>query len=140
MNTLAINAYAKNEIDEAVSGASPHQLIIMLYEGAIRFISQAKGHIEAKRVGQKGECISKALGIIDLGLRAALDKSGGGEIAQNLDNLYIYMGNALLYANLEDDIARLEEVSKLLKDLKSAWEAIGKRAPIVALTEVQVKV
>ena len=62
--------------------------------------------------------------IIDEGLKASLDKSAGGELAQNLSSLYDYMSQRLLIANLKNDVAALDEVSNLLTELKGAWEAI----------------
>jgi flagellar protein FliS len=73
----------------------------------------------------KGKSISKAIAIIDNGLRASLDKRIGGEIALNLDSLYEYMSRQLLLANLNNDEAKITEVQNLLRDLKGAWEAIS---------------
>ena len=74
----------------------------------------------------KGKAISKAITIINDGLRASLDLKVGGPLAQNLYALYEYMGNRLLFANLKNDVAALDEVKHLLANLKEAWEAIGK--------------
>jgi flagellar protein FliS len=72
----------------------------------------------------KGASISKAITIIDEGLKACLDKSAGGELAQNLSSLYDYMNQRLLIANLKNDTGILDEVSQLLTELKGAWESI----------------
>src|SRR5690606_16339292 len=90
---------------------------------------------------EKGKAISKAINIIDNGLRASLDKSTGGEIALNLDSLYEYMGNRLLLANLKNDAAILQEVQTLLLDIKSSWESIAPQqqeapAPIAPPTQI----
>ena len=116
--------------DEAagVAAASPHKLIVMLYDGALVSILSAITNIKAGNVAAKGAAISKAINIVDNGLRAALDKKVGGEIAQNLDALYEYTSARLLKANLENDPAILEEVHTLLADLRDAWNAIAPQA------------
>ncbi len=103
--------------------ASPHQLIAMLYDGALEKIAIAKGAIERADIELKGLKIGRAIAIID-GLRASLDKDSGGEIAENLDGLYSYMQSRLFEANLTNDLTVLTEVSGLLGDVRSAWIAI----------------
>jgi flagellar protein FliS len=89
-------------------------------------VTTALGHMRAKNIAAKGQAISKAIMIIDSGLRASLDKKVGGQIAASLDSLYEYMSNRLLIANLKNQPEILEEVHRLLSDLKSAWVEIGK--------------
>ncbi len=120
-----VNAYAKVGIETGVAAASPHKLIVMLYEGALVAISMALHHMKTGNIPAKGQSISKAMLIIDSGLRASLDKKAGGEIAESLDSLYEYMGNRLLQANLKNQPEILEEVHRLLSELKGAWDAIG---------------
>ena len=124
MNTNAINAYAKVEMDSAALGADPHKLILMLYQGALLAISSAKNQILRKEIAAKGKSISHAILIIDAGLKCSLDKNAGGELAQSLSALYDYMCQRLLIANLKNDTAALDEVSHLLGELKGAWEEI----------------
>ena len=119
------NAYAKVGIETGVSAASPHKLIVMLFEGAMVAVSAALQHMKTGNIPSKGQSISKAIMIIDGGLRASLDKKVGGDIAENLDALYAYMSQRLMMANLKNQPEILEEVHTLLKDLKSAWDAIG---------------
>jgi len=123
-STTAINTYAKVGIDSGTAAADPHKLIMLLYQGALLAISTAKNQILRKDIAAKGKSISHAILIIDEGLKASLNKNVGGELAENLSNLYEYMGQLLLLANLKDDIAALDEVSGLLNELKSAWEEI----------------
>jgi flagellar secretion chaperone FliS len=134
------NAYAKVGVETGVSAASPHKLIVMLFEGAIVAVSTAVQHMKAGNIPGKGQSISKAILIIDSGLRASLDKKGGGEIAMNLDSLYEYMSNRLLEANLKNQPELLEEVHRLLKDLSAAWDAIGDIAPAPVVEQPQVPV
>jgi flagellar protein FliS len=110
--------------DIAVETASPHKLISMLYEGAILAIVKAKAYMQNGEIAAKGESISRAMAIINLGLLASLDTSVGGELAQNLQMLYEYMSRTLLEANIENNPSKLDEVSGLLRDLKGAWDAI----------------
>ncbi|MBC3917349.1 flagellar export chaperone FliS [Undibacterium sp. CY18W] len=119
------NAYAKVGIETGVVAASPHKLIVMLFEGAIVAISNASQHLSNGEIASKGQSISKAIAIIENGLRASLDKKAGGEIANNLDALYEYMTARLIKANLENNDGMLSEVRNLLKDLKTSWEAIA---------------
>lgn len=120
-----VNAYAKVGIETGVTSASPHKLIVMLFDGALVSLSGAMNHMKSGNIAEKGAAISKTIMIIDSGLRAALDKKAGGEIAEGLDALYEYMGSRLLQANLKNDITILEEVQRLLNELRSAWNAIG---------------
>lgn len=118
------NAYAKVGIETGVIAASPHKLIVMLFDGAIVAISNAVQFMQQGDIGAKGHSISKAISIIENGLRASLDKKVGGEIAASLDALYEYMTARLLQANIENSETMLMEVQGLLRDLKISWESI----------------
>lgn len=120
----ALNAYGQNSLDAAVSAASPHKLVVLLYEGAIKAISLAKIHMENGATAERGAAISKAIAIIEEGLRLSLDKEKGGELAENLDALYDYMARQLLEANIHNKLEPLDVVLKLLVDIKEAWEGI----------------
>ena len=119
------NAYAKVGLETGVVAASPHKLIVMLFEGAIVAINNAKTHMKAGQFEDKGKAITKAVLIVDEGMRASLDKKAGGDIAANLDALYAYIIQCLMRANLRNDQALLDESLTLLTDLKTAWDAIG---------------
>lgn len=120
-----VNAYAKVGLETGVTAASPHKLIVMLYDGAIVAILNGLTHMKAGNIEEKGKAISKAIQIIDNGLRASLDKQVGGSIAQNLDALYEYMSNRLLTGNIQNQPEALEEVRGLLADLRDTWNQIG---------------
>jgi flagellar protein FliS len=122
--TAAIRSYQKVGIESAVTAADPHKLISMLYQGALLAVANARNGILRKDISSKGAAISKAIAIIDGGLNASLDKKVGGELAENLSSLYDYMGSRLLTANIKNDVAALDEVARLLTDLKSAWDSI----------------
>lgn len=119
------NAYAKVGMETGVVAASPHKLIVMLFDGALVALNTALNGMRSGNIGEKGKSISKAIMIIDSGLRAALDKKAGGEIAEGLDALYEYMSARLLTANINNDAGIIEEVQRLLTELRDAWNAIA---------------
>ncbi len=119
----ALKQYQQVNAQSSVDDADPHRLIVMLMEGALDKIALAKGFIERNEVAKKGEHISWAISIID-GLRLSLDKEAGKELAQNLDDLYDYMGRRLVQANIKNDTTILDEVISLLLEIKGAWHAI----------------
>jgi flagellar protein FliS len=128
------NAYAKVGIETGVVSASPHKLTAMLFDGATMAVVSAMQQMKSGNIPAKGQAISKAILLIDSGLRASLDKKLGGEIAENLDALYEYMSHQLLLANLHNQPERLEEVHGLLSDLKATWDAIGVSANAISAT------
>jgi flagellar protein FliS len=115
--------YRAQGLKEVVDNASPHALIKMMMEGALDRIASAKGFMERGSIPEKGKQIGWAISIID-GLRVSLDKSAGGELAENLERLYDYMMNRLLDANIKNEPAYLDEVAGLLREVKGAWDAI----------------
>ena len=130
----AMAAYRTVGVESLASTADPHQLVLMLFNGARAAVAAAKGHMERREIAPKGETISKAISIIDGGLKASLDLNVGGEMAQNLWDLYVYMGQRLLQANIKNDGKALDEVALLLEQLGGAWESIaGKAAPVAAV-------
>ncbi|GIZ52694.1 flagellar export chaperone FliS [Noviherbaspirillum aridicola] len=127
-NRMGASAYANVGVETGVAAASPHKLVVMLFDGAMVAIASAIQHMQAGNIPAKGQAISKAITIIDSGLRASLDKKVGGEIALNLDALYEYMSDRLVIANIKNQPQILEEVHQLLKGLKDAWESINPEA------------
>lgn len=125
MNAMtAMRQYQSVNTQAQAVDASPHRLIQMLMEGGLTRIAQARGAMERQQTAMKGELIGKAIGIIG-GLRAGLNLEAGGEVAANLDSLYEYMANRLLEANVQNDMAPLDEVAGLLRNVKSGWDVIG---------------
>lgn len=122
------NAYAQVGVETGVAAADPHKLIGMLYEGLLQTVAQAREAMETKQIARKGEAISKAIRILEEGLRGSLDRERGGQLAQQLDGLYEYMIMRLLSANLKSDTAALNEVSGLVADLRDAWQAMPQDA------------
>lgn len=120
---LGLKQYQKVGLNSALAHATPHQQVLMLMNGALERIATAKGAIERKDPELKGTSISKAISIIG-GLQASLSNTEANEIAQNLDNLYIYMADQLVQANIQSSQDKLNEVTTLLLDIKSSWENI----------------
>src|SRR3954470_24957744 len=113
----AARAYSNVGLETAVGSADPLGLVLMLYEGAIMAINKAQAALAERNLRVKGESISKAIQIIEEGLRASLDRKAGGDIARQLDSLYEYMCQKLLMASMANDTAPMAEIVKLLSDL-----------------------
>lgn len=128
MNTYASQAYKAVSVNTTVDGATPHKLILMLYDGLLRHLRLAKAYMQKGDLAAKATSLSKAISIIDQGLRASLDEEKGGEIAKHLRMLYDYSERQLVHANARNDIATLDEVINLLEPLRAAWHGIGTEA------------
>ncbi|WP_144143667.1 flagellar export chaperone FliS [Paraburkholderia sp. BCC1884] len=128
------NAYARVGVETGVMGASPHRLIVMLYQGARQAIAQARMHLQMGNVPARGEAIGKAIQIVESGLQQSLNLEAGGEIAERLNALYSYMSRRLLEANIKQSEAMLVEVDGLLSTLEEAWIGI---APEIARMAAQ---
>lgn len=125
MNAFAaMKQYKQVSVHSSIMDASPHRLIQMLMEGALERIAQAKGNMMVKNIAAKGENIGKAIEIIG-GLQSSLNKEAGGELAENLGNLYDYMVRRLFDANIRNDAAILDEVTGLMVEIKSGWDNIS---------------
>jgi len=122
------SSYAQIGLQSAAMSASPHQLITMLFDGAKTAIAMARHHMANKEIAAKGKAISKAINIVDNGLKASLDTDtsdkAGAELVGNLSALYDYIAQRLLYANLRNDPALLDEADRLLDNISSAWREI----------------
>ena len=117
----AAHAYMQTQ----VTTTTPGHLVVMLYDGAITFLEQAKQEIEIRNYAKKGILISQALDIISE-LDGSLNTDKGGEIAQNLHKLYMYCSTRLLQANLKMDITLIDEVIGILSSFRSAFSEISK--------------
>jgi len=119
MKQHSINQYKRTEVTTADQG----KLILMMYDGAIKFVEIAKNKLRENDMAGKGIYISKAQGIISE-LMASLNMEGGGEIALSLEKLYAFMNRQLRIANVNKDIKPLDIVLKILKELRDAWGRI----------------
>jgi flagellar protein FliS len=122
------SSYAQIGLQSSAMSASPHQLITMLFDGAKTAIAMARHHMANNEIAAKGKAISKAINIVDNGLKASLDTDtsdkAGAELVGNLSALYNYIAQRLLYANLRNDPALLDEADRLLDNISSAWREI----------------
>jgi flagellar protein FliS len=135
----AIDAYAQVGVETGVASADPHRLILMLFDGSLAAISGARLAMSRADIAAKGAAISKAIAIIDGGLKASLDVKAGGALAERLSELYDYMLRRLLAANLRNDAVILDEVAHLLDELRGAWAQIGRSTAAPASAEAQAK-
>ena len=119
-----MNGYTNQYLANTVLSASPEQLLLMLYDGAGRFLAQAIQAIEDGRIEQRTNCINKASAIV-AEFAATLDRSQAPALADDLTALYAYMLQRMMQANLKNDAEPLVEVKGLLADLRATWaEAI----------------
>lgn len=119
MNNAAAQ-YKRINNEGAIEGASPHNLILMLMNGGLERLVQARSAMERGDTALKGSLIGKAISIIS-GLQASLERDQAPDLVDNLERLYDYMQRRLLEANLKNDPAMLDEVNDLLRTVKSAW-------------------
>jgi len=123
----ALKQYATVSKRTGIEDATPHQLIMMLYDGALESLMTATGCIERKDFAGKGVALGKAITIIG-GLQGFLDLEKGGDVAKNLDRLYDYMGVRLYDATMKNDVTIVNEVVGLLKTVREGWEGIKDEA------------
>jgi flagellar protein FliS len=128
----AAASYRTLDVQTMVDGADPHRLVEMLYDGAVVQVAKARFALTRQDVVAKGEATTRAIRIIDEGLKAALD-ARAGDVARNLDALYDYMTRTLVNANIRNSDALYGEVEKLLGDLRGAWRDIGPKVRKEAL-------
>jgi flagellar secretion chaperone FliS len=119
----AVAAYQRVGTQGGVAAADPHRLIAMLLDGALERVARARGHLERGEVADKCTQISSAIAIVDA-LRASLDLDRGGELAERLAALYDYTIQRLFEGNLKNDVERLDEVNRLLREVKTGWDGI----------------
>lgn len=107
----------------AVNGASPLQLVIMLYDGALRFMEAGKKAIADRDLEKQNESLQRAQKII-FELMSCLDLNSGGEVAKNLMALYSYAIDQLVAANLADDVAGIDRAMQVFTDLREGWSQL----------------
>lgn len=110
--------------DSTVTTQSKGRLIVLLYDGAIKFMKLAIKELEENNYEAKGRYINKALDIINE-LNAILDMNAGGEVASNLRKLYGFMTKHLTEANIKRDPQMIRDVIKLMEELNQSWKAIS---------------
>lgn len=124
-NRNGYQAYQKNKYETA----SPHKLILMLYEGAERFSNQASKSLDEGKLQEANDYLQKAQNVV-YELIACLNVEQGGAIAANLHNIYLYVISLLIKANTEKNKQPIKEAISLLLEIKAAWEQIGKEVSV----------
>ena len=122
-----IAAYSSASAHGGVAAADPHKLIVMLMDGALERIATARGCMERKDMVEKARLLNRAVSIVGE-LRNSLDLKAGGQLAANLGELYDYMSRTLLKANADNSTKQLDEVIKLLHEIRGAWISIPAQA------------
>jgi flagellar protein FliS len=120
--------YQQVGVETELSGATPHRMVAMLFEGWMESVAQARGALRSGDIAVKGRAIGRAVRIVEEGLRASLDMQGGGTLARDLNDLYGYLTQRLTLANLRNDDEALAECQRLIRPLQEAWTAIGASA------------
>ena len=120
------NQYAQIDIESAIHNASAHQVIALLMQGFLTSVNTAKAAINNKDYAVKSKQINKARDII-WGLEDGLNLEAGGDLGQNLQQLYQYISNRLLQATAKNSIEMLDEVAHLMREIKEAWDAIPEK-------------
>lgn len=118
-------AYKRVGTQTSVEGASPHQLISLLYEGLLVALRQAHAATMRGDIEVKGREIGKAVRILEEGLKAALNDAAGGELATNLRGVYNYSISRLTRANIHNDAPMIQEVIDLIVPVYGAWKSIA---------------
>lgn len=118
------NRYRQTE----VQSRTPVELVVMLYDGALRFIDVARSSIERNDIKARSTAVSRALDIISE-LRSTLDHEKGGDLAESLERLYAYITGRLVDASVKRDARPLEEATALLTTLREAWAGVSHGAP-----------
>ncbi|EGQ7827897.1 flagellar export chaperone FliS [Vibrio parahaemolyticus] len=121
------DSYQQVDLDAQAAAANPHQLVIMLIDGLLDEIERIRGHLAAKRLAEKGAGINKCMNIL-IGLTSALDDDNGGEIAENLRQLYDFCQVELYYASVQNDADRLMNVERVMGNIREGWVNFGQQA------------
>ena len=132
VSARATSAYRQVGVQSIVDGASPHQLIKMLFDGLMVSVNGARGAMERGDVGEKIRHLGKAVRILQEGLLSALDRERGGEVANNLAVLYEYCVSRLTLANVRNDLKLVEEVAGLMKTVAEGWNDMGTQSGTAA--------
>jgi flagellar protein FliS len=122
-NAAKLAAYRSTSVHSGVAAADPHRLIVMMMDGALERIAAARGLMTHGGGGEKAQLLHRAVAIIDE-LRNSLNFKAGGDVSANLDALYEYMCTRIMQANAANKPEWLDEVSRLLGEIRGAWLAL----------------
>ncbi len=124
---VGLAAYQQNNTQAQAATADPHKLVVMLIDGFLDEMARVEGHMKADRFKHKGKSISKCIDILS-GLDSALDLQQGGQVADNLHNLYEYCAQTLFQASVDNNTSKLASITHVMEDLREGWLLIGSKA------------
>ena len=130
-NQKAIASYGDVKVTTGVASANGVQLIQMLFDGLLESLAATKGHIQNGAIVEKGKSIARASRIV-IGLQGALDFERGGDLANNLNELYGYVTRRLLHVNAHNDLVALDEIQGLMREIRDAWDGVPALVPQMA--------
>jgi flagellar protein FliS len=130
---IGYDKYARTDIQTS----DPRAIIVLLYEGSIRFLNEALASCRANRRMEVSNNVNRTLKIVQF-LSNALNFELGGEVAENLSRLYVYLRDTLLQANLACDPDKIEEARNLFKILLEGWREIARDPETAAVLESRV--
>lgn len=133
LHKLAFDGYGAVQVATGVATADNVKLILMLFDGLLESLAAARGHIQHENIAEKGKAIARCTRIL-MGLQGSLDFERGGELAQNLDELYAYVTRRLVRANAHNDIEIVDEVRSLMSEIRDAWSTLPGLMPGRAVT------
>lgn len=119
----SVRTYAQVGLETEVLSANPEHLITLLFNGARTAMLQARLHMEQGNIAGRGQSLSKAIDIVDSGLKMAVDTEKGGELAHNLVATYDLILHNLMLANLRNDAEKLTLAERMLTDIADAWRS-----------------
>lgn len=135
VNFKAMESYGADNLASQASVANNVDLIQMLFDGFIESLMAAQGHLKHGAIQEKCKSLARASRIV-VGLQGSLDFEKGGDLAQNLNELYSYVTRRLLYANAQNDLKVLEEIHGLMGEIRQAWLDVPSLLPAQALTAI----
>ena len=121
------DSYQQVDLDAQAAAANPHQLVVMLIDGLIDEIERVRGHMSGNRLAEKGNGINKCMNIL-IGLDSALDIENGGEVAENLHQLYDFCQVELYKASVHNDLDKLTNVEQIMNNIREGWMSYGQHA------------
>jgi flagellar protein FliS len=124
VSTRAASAYKTVAAETGVQGADPHQLVNLLFDALLQAMNQARGALERGDMETKAKSLSKAVRILEEGLRGGLNLEEGGDLAQRLQAVYAYSVQRLTLANMRNDGALIAEVTDLIEPVAQSWKDI----------------
>ena len=134
VSTRAASAYKRVNVETGVDSATPHQLVVMLFDALQQYLLAARGAMERGEVVLKCQKMGAAIRVVEEGLRSALNMDQGGEIAKNLDAVYEYCTQRLTMANLKNDQSGITEVMEVIAPIASGWKQMnGQTQPAPAI-------